>query len=163
MPTYSNPSLAPLTPIPSAVGPLIHDRRTFDLAASAGYRPASLVNGDDIILFTVPAGCVLVPHLTRIAFPVIDSNGAPTGQASIGHIVQDAAAVPASLRAAATVGTAVRVDSGEDFLQPAAPIGHPTLPTNVILRFTANVATLAASGQIVCDYFVRAYRTDIDG
>jgi hypothetical protein len=163
MPTYSNPSLATLTPIPSTVGPAIHDRRVFDLAAAAGYRPPSLVNTDDIVLFTVPAGCVLIPHLTRIAFPVIDSNGTPTGQASIGHVVQDAAAVPASLRAAQSVGTAVRVDSGEDFLQPNVPIGHPTLPTNVILRLTANVATLAASGQIVSDYFVRAYRSDIDG
>ena len=158
MPTYSNPSLAPLTPIPSSVGPVIHDRRTFDLAAAAGYRPASLVNGDDIVLFTVPAGCVLVPHLCRIAFPVIDSNGSPTGQASIGTTT-----TPAALRAAASVGTAVRVDSGEDFLQPSAPIGSPTEPVNVVLRFTANVATLATTGQIVCDYFVRAYRTDVDG
>lgn len=158
MPTYSNPSLAPLTPIPSAVGPLIHDRRTFDPAAAAGYRPPSLIIGDDIVLFTVPAGCVLVPHLCRFAFPVIDSAGSPTGQASIGTT-----AVPAALRAAQSVGTAVRVDSGEDFLQPAAPIGNPTEPVNVVLRFTAAVATLAASGQIVCDFVTRAYRTDIDG
>lgn len=158
MPTYSNPSLAPLTPIPSSVGPLIHDRRTFDLAASAGHRPASLVSGDDIVLFTVPAGCVLVPHLCRFSFPVIDSAGSPTGQASIGTT-----AVPAALRAAAVVSGAARIDSGEDLLQPTAPIGHPTEPVNVVLRFTANVATLATTGQIVSDFVVRAYRTDIDG
>lgn len=158
MATYSNPSLATLTPIPSAVGPLIHDRRVFDLAAAAGYRPSTLVSGDDIVLFTVPAGCVLVPHLCRIAFPVIDSNGAPTGQASIGTT-----AVPAALRAAQAISGSARVDSGEDFLAPAAPIGHPTEPVNVVLRLTANVATIAASGQIVSDFVVRAYRSDIDG
>lgn len=164
MPTYRNPSLSQLTPIPSAVGVLIHDRRTFDLAAGAGYRPPSLVNGDDIVLYEIPAGQVLVPHLCRFSLPQIDSNGTPTGQASIGHIINTPTptAVPASLRAAAAV-SAARIDSAEDLLQPAAPIGHPTSPTLLVLRLTANVATLATTGQIIADVVTRAYRSDIDG
>lgn len=164
MPTYRNPSNALLTPISDAVGVLVHDRRTFDLAAAAGYRPPSLVNTDDIVLYEVPAGQVLVPHLCRFAIPVIDSNGAPTGQASLGHIVQTPTpiAATASLRAAAAVNAA-RIDSAEDLLQPTAPIGHPEFPTLVVLRFTANVATVAPTGQIIADVVTRAYRRDIDG
>jgi len=157
MTTYANPNLSPYSPVASAVGPIIHDRRVFNLAATAGHRPPSLIIGNDIVLFEVPAGHALVPHLCRFAFPQIDSHGTPTGQASIGT-----AAAPASLRAAAAVN-AVRVDSGEDLLQPEAVIGHPTRPTPVVLRFTAAVATLAPTGQIVCDFALRAYRSDIDG
>ena len=164
MPTYRNPSLATLTPIPSAAGPLIHDRRVFDLAATAGHRPPSLIIGDDIVLYEVPANQVLVPHLCRFALPIIDSNGAPTGSASLGHIVQTPTpiVVPASLRATALVNAA-RIDSAEDLLQPTAPIGNSEVPTLLILRFTAAVATIAPTGQIIADIVTRAYRRDIDG
>ena len=159
MATYANPFPSKQGPIPSAVGVLVHDRQVFDLAATAGYRPAAAPAINDLIqIFEVPAGCALVPHLSRIAIPVIDSNGTPTGQASIGT-----AAVPAALRATGTVGTAVQVQSGEDLLEPAAVIGHPDLPTPVYLKFTAAVATLATTGKVVFDGVIRAYRSDIDG
>ena len=154
---YQNPTLAQHVPTHIGVGQVTVDRRTFDLAAAAGHRPPSLVSTNDIVLFRVPAGFALIPHLCRFSFPIIDSNGTPTGQASIGVTGN-----LAGIRPAAALNVA-RIDTGEDLLQPAGPIGNPINDVDVLLRFTANVATIAATGQIICDFAYRPYRTDIDG
>ena len=126
----------------------------FDLADSA-YKPAAIGVGDKIQIGTIPAGDALVPHLCRIDVPIIDSNGTPTGSASIGTT-----GFPSALNATGAVAAA-QLLSGEDFaLATAGNIGDANVDTPIYLTFTAAVATLAATGKITFVQITRALRQD---
>lgn len=156
MPTYKNPTNARIVATPEGATDLAVNPQVFDFANTA-YRPSSLVNTDKIEVGVVPAGYVLVEHLSAIRIPQIDSNGTPTGQASIGT-----AAVPAALRAAGVVNAALTL-TGEDFTLTNGPIGSRTADTPIYLTFTANVATTVTTGKIRADLAIRPWNAAIDG
>lgn len=155
MATFKNPAVLQGKPVPTQANQIAPVREVFDLANPA-YRPAAVANGDRIQIGVIPAGCKLIPHLTCIRLPQIDSNGTPTGQAQIGT-----ANDPDALRAAGAVNAAQTL-SGEDFTLATADLGAKFEDVPVYLAFTANVATLAASGKIVVDLALRPYDSAVD-
>jgi hypothetical protein len=120
-----------------AAGLMAIDKFTFSLAAS--YATGAATDESLIEIGIVPAGQVLVPQLSLLDIPVLDSNGAPTGDYEIGT-----AAVPAALKASAAAETAV-VLFGEDWLRPV--IGSETEDTPILIRVVNVIATLG-SGTI---------------
>lgn len=155
MATYKNPAVLQGKAVPQQAGELVLPaREVFDFANTA-YKPAAIVNTDKIQIGVIPAGCKLVPHLASIQIPIIDTNGAPTGQASIGT-----ATTPAALKAAAAVSGAAQRLTGEDLLP--ADIGAKDVDVPVYLTFTANVATLQTVGKILADLPVRSYDSSVD-
>lgn len=155
MPTYKNPSVLQGKAVPLAAGLAVVNREVFDVA-NASYKPASLVNGDRIQIGVVPAGCKLVSHLSLIRIPILDTNGVPTGSASLGTNT-----TPAALRATAVVNAA-QVISGEDFTTATSDIGAKDVDVPLYAVFTANVATLAVTGKIISDVVVRPYDSNVD-
>lgn len=135
-------------------GQLTYNRFVFDLA-NAAYRPAVVAIADGIVVGVVPAGELLLPWLSRLDIPQIDTTA--NGQASLGTI-----AVPAALKAAGVVNAA-QLMTGEDFLTPAAVIGSRTVDTLIVLRFTVGVTTLAASGKIIGQFVTRPWDVATDG
>lgn len=129
----------------------------FDFAAS--YAPATFtsVTSDRIQIGEVPAGEVLVPHLCRISIPQLDSNGAPTGDYSIGT-----ADDPDALKGSAASETAV-VLTGEDLLVQATPVGARDVPTPIYIHALAAHATVAVTGKVKFDQVTRPYDVTIDG
>jgi hypothetical protein len=85
-----------------AAGLMAIDKFTFSLAAS--YATGAATDESLIEIGIVPAGQVLVPQLSLLDIPVLDSNGAPTGDYEIGT-----AAVPAALKASETEDTPILI------------------------------------------------------
>ncbi len=156
MATYANPAAERSLSNTDRAGTVVVNPFAFDVANTA-YKPASLVSTDKVQIGIVPAGCVLLPHLSLVRIPILDTNGAPTGSASIGT-----AASAAALKATAAVNAAQTL-SGEDFLLTSGPIGSKTVDTPIYLTFTASVATLQTAGTIYADLAIRAWDTTIDG
>lgn len=155
MPDFTNPAITQgPQPIPRESGQITLIPTRFDFSKS--YRPATIASGDRIQIGVVPAGCKLVEQLSRIAIPSLDSNGAPTGDYSVG--VQGAAA---SLAAAAAAETA-RTLTVANILVPGN-IGSDEVDTPIYVVFTNNVATVPSTGVIACDLAVRPYDSTIDG
>jgi hypothetical protein len=155
MSDYSNPNIGDVLPNVPAVGALAFNRSVFDFA-DADYKPASLLLADRIQIGVVPAGQVLVPHLTRAAIPAIEAGG-PLSDYTIGTDTS-----PAILKGSTDSGVAQAL-SGEDWLVPATAIGHPTEDTPIYITIiTANAAGPAAAGQIVFEPVTRAWRDELD-
>lgn len=153
MSTFRNPAVLQGKAIPLQAGEAVVNRDVFDFA-NTSYRPSAVVSGDLIQIGVVPAGCKLVPHLSQIQIPAIDTSGTPTGQASIGTTNDTDA-----LKAAGAVNAAQRL-FGEDLLPADAGAQYVDVP--IFLAFTANVATLAATGKIVADLAIRAFDDRVD-
>lgn len=136
---------------PSVAGVTVCNRSRFDFAV-ASYRPAAITTADRILIGIVPAGTVLVNHLSRISLPQLSTG---TGNYSVGT-----AASGASL-AAAAASNAARVLSGETILQ--ATIGSREVDTPIYAFPTVNSQAVPTTGAIVADLVVRAYDTAIDG
>lgn len=155
MTDFTNPAITQgPQPIPREAGHITLISTRFDFSKS--YRPGAIVATDRIQIGVVPAGCKLVEHLCRIAIPALDSNGAPTGDYSVG--VQGAAA---SLAAAAAAETP-RTLTVANILVPGN-IGSDEVDTPIYVAFTSNVATVPSTGVIVADLAVRPYDSTIDG
>lgn len=153
---FRNPAVLAAKATPTGAGDLRLNREVFDFA-NPNHRPAAIASTNRIQIGVIPAGCKFVPHLSALRLPAIDSNGTPTGQASIGTTAN-----PAVLRAAASVGTAV-VHTGEDFTNAAnGDIGAKDVDVPLFATFTANVATVASTGRIAFDVVVRPYESGVD-
>ena len=137
-----------------AQGVVGYDKYTFSLAAS--YASGAATDETLILIGYVPADCVLIPHLTRLDIPQLDSNGAPTGDYEVGT-----AADPDALKASAAAETAV-VLFGEDFRQDTGPIGSKTEATPIYIRVSNVIATLG-TGTITFEPAYRAWRQLLDG
>jgi hypothetical protein len=156
MTTYANPAAERSMANNDRVGDLVVNPFAFDVA-NAAYKPASLAISDKVQIGIVPAGCVLLPHLSLIRIPALDTNGSPTGSASIGT-----SASAANIKATTSVSAAQTL-SGEDFLLTNGPIGSRTVDTPIYLTFTAAVATLQTTGTIYADLAIRCWDKTIDG
>lgn len=153
---YKNPAAERSMANCDSAGDLVLNPFAFDLS-NANYKPATLGIGDSIQIGIVPAGCVLVPHLSLLRIPALDTSGSPTGSASIGT-----AAAPASIKATAVVSAAQTL-SDEDVLLVNGPIGSRTVDTPIYLTFTAAVATVQTAGTIYADLAIRAWDKTVDG
>lgn len=154
MATSKNPAVDNSKATPCDAGGIRFNRDVFDLAGS--YAPAAVASGDLIQIGVIPAGNKLVPHLSRIAVPQLDSNGAPTGDYSIGS-----AADPDALKASAPAETAV-VLSGEDFTAVTSELGALAEDVPVYITAVNGFATLAAAGKVVADLVIRPFNSRID-
>jgi hypothetical protein len=133
----------------AGVGQLQYDYFVFSLAAS--YASGASADESLIEIGRVPADQVLVPHLCRLSLPVLDSNGAPTGDYEVGT-----AADTDVLLASRAAETAAAVIFGEDWLVPAAEIGSQTEDTPIYIRVSSVIATLG-TGSIVFEQVTRPY------
>lgn len=138
---------------PFASGALYLDIQSTNLS-NATYWPAGLAIGDTVQIGVIPAGMVLVPQLSSLVLPKLDSNASPTGRVSIGTANQAAA-----LLASTAVGTAASL-FGAQLLQ--ASIGSPDTDIPVLLTVTAAFATEVATGKIAFEPVLRAWRDDVD-
>lgn len=143
---------AALTPFAS--GALYLDRQLTHLDDATQW-PAAIASGDQIQIGVVPAGCVLVPQLSSFQIPKVDSNGAATGKYKLGT----ASAITAI--AAEQNGNAAVSLFGED-LALTGVVGSPTDDTPIYLTASAAVATVSATGTLVADLVLRAWRDDTD-
>lgn len=115
-----------------------------------------IANGDQVQIGVVPAGMVLVPHLSLFQAPILDSNGAPTLTYKVGtDAVPDAVAAQKS-------GSTAQTLAGKDFTLTGV-VGDPENDTPIYLTATAAAATLAAVGDIVFTPALRAWDTEVDG
>jgi hypothetical protein len=152
MTQYNNPALvAGATPF--AAGAVYADPQVLDITDRRTF-PAAAALGDQIQIGVVPAGCTLLPHLTRIRIPVLDTGA--TGKYKLGTAA-NATAVAAELAA-----TAAQTLFGEDLVQTGV-VGSATDDTPIYLTVSVAIATQAAAGKIVCDLAFRAYDVDVDG
>lgn len=138
-----------------ANGALYYDRQQTDIA-DPGLGLGTLAVGDSVQVGVVPAGHVLVPELSGISVPQLDTNASATGKVSIG--TADDTAV---LLAATTVGSAISKGIG-DFAADVA-IGDAENDTPIVLVVTAANATQATTGTIVANLVLRAFDAGIDG
>ena len=151
---YANPAVVRNLRTTDDASDLTVNIFNFDLADSA-YKPASIANGDQIQIGTLPGGEALVPHLCRLDVPIIDSDGSATGSASIGT-----ADTPAALKATTSVAAALLLTNEDFALATAGTIGNANDDVPIYLTFTAAVATLATSGKITFVQISRAFRQD---
>lgn len=159
MSTYNNPSMvAGITP--EAAGAIYVDRQVTDLA-NAAVVPAALAVGDLLQIGVIPAGAVLVPELSTLRLPQIDTGGSGTGAASIGVAGSNAAI------AAAQSVTAAKDIRGSGLSFSALPgasvaFGDPDDDTPIYLVLTGALVTQAKTGKVVCDFAFRAYVQNLD-
>lgn len=161
MTQYLNPHIrSGITP--NEAGALYIDRQVTQLNDLAVI-PAGTVFaiGDQLQIGVIPAGAVLLPELSTLNLPIVDTNGAPTAHGSIGT-----AASATQIAAAQALGAAVTLRGSSLALsaQPGASLGlgSPDTDTPIYLTFTALVATLAPTGQFVLDLALRAFNPDFD-
>jgi len=154
MTIHKNPTLARAIATPEAAGQTAVNPSVFDFG-NAGYRPAALAVNDKIEVGIVPAGFVLVPQLSLLIIPALDSDGTPVGSASLGT-----AADPDAL-AASAVGA--RTLFGEDFTLNTGPIGSQTEATPIYLHFTVASDAVPTTGKIRADWVIRPWEAVVDG
>jgi hypothetical protein len=155
MAAHANPAtLQGPQPVPREAGQVSIISSKFDFAV-ASYRPASIAADDTILIGIVPAGCKLIPHLSRIAIPALDSGGSPTGDYSVGT-----AASAANLAASGASETA-RTLTVANILN--ASIGSRETATPIYATIINPSQTVPTTGAIVADLAVRPYDTTIDG
>lgn len=138
----------------TAAGALYVDPQSVDIADASLALGALAVN-DTIQIGVVPAGHVLVPHLSTLSVPVLDSNGTATGKVSIGTTAD-----AASLLAATSVGSAISKGVGTLL---AGAVGSATEDVPILATVTAAMATQATAGTITGQWVLRAYDPAIDG
>lgn len=154
MATYKNPAVDGPQATPCAAGELKTNRHVFDFAGN--YAPASIAVSDLIQIGVVPAGCKLVPQLSRASIPILDTNGAPTGDYTIGS-----ADDPDALKGSAAAETAV-VLFGEDWTAVTGELGAKAEDVPVYITATAAAATAQVAGQIVADLVIRPFDSAVD-
>ena len=160
MSIYKNPAVDNAAlPNATSVADLAFNRFVYDLAGS--YAPAAdsekFKKDDRILLGIIPAGHTLVPVLTRLSIPALES-GTPASDYQIG--TEDD---PDALKGTAASETPV-VLFGEDWNDPATPIGSPDEDVPIYLTFvTADHDATPNTGKIVFEPVYRAYREDIGG
>lgn len=103
----------------------------------------NLAAGDKLCIGLVPRGQKLVPHLSRIDMIAIDTNGAPTGDYSIGDDT-----TPTALKGSTASETAAAILSGEDFALATAEIGSNDADTPVYVVVINASATTPTTGKI---------------
>lgn len=138
-----------------AVGAVYLDRQTTTLNDASQW-PAAPASGDQIQIGVIPAGHVLVPHLSLFQVPELDSNASPTGKFKLGTDAN------ATAIAAEQNGGGPLVLSGEDLVLTGT-VGSQTDDTPVFLTLSAALATKATTGAIVADLAIRAFRQGVDG
>lgn len=116
----------------------------------------AIANGDQVQIGIVPAGMVLVPHLSLLQLPILDSDANDTLTYKIGTEASTAAV------AAQQGGGAAVTLSGEDLVLTGT-VGDPDEDTPIYLTATAAAATLANTGDIRLSLALRAWRSDVDG
>lgn len=127
----------------------------FDLSAS--YATGAATDESIIVIGYVPADCKLVEHLSRLYLPVLDSNGAPTGDYEVGTLADTDA-----LLASRAAESAASVIFGEDWIRQTTSIGSKTEKTAIVIRVSNVIATLG-TGTIVFEPVVRAWNSMLDG
>lgn len=152
--TY-NPAVKQGVAVPVSAGDIVMNRFIYDFAQTS-YADADINDTDTITIGVVPAGCKLVPHLSRISIPILDTNGAPTGDYSLGTATD-----PDALKGSAAAETAV-VLSGEDFTVLTSELGAKASDVEVILTAIGNVATTTAVGKIYVELAIRPYDSRLD-
>lgn len=155
MSTYKNPNVDGPKSMPLQAGQPVIAPEVFDFA-NTGYRPTDVNNGDLIQVGVVPAGCKLVPHLSRLSIPQLDTNAAPTGDYTVGS-----ADDPDALKGSAAAETAV-VLSGEDFTAGTSALGAKYVDVPIYVKAVADFATTAAAGKITADWVYRAFDSAVD-
>lgn len=148
-----NPTIGTSLRTSEDAGQLTHNKFVFDFAAP--YAPTAIVAADRIQVGVVPAGEVLVPQLSLMSIPNMDTSG-PTGDYSIGT-----ADDPDALKAAAAAETAV-VLFGEDWVL-TNPVGAKDVDTPIYVVFTNPVNTPPTSGKITFEQVTRPWDDQIDG
>ena len=155
MATYRNPAVLAAKAVGTEAGDLVLNREVFDFA-NTGYKAASIANNDLIQIGVVPAGNKLVPHLCLLQIPILDTNGSPTGDYTLGS-----ANDPDALKGSAAAETAVNL-SGEDFILGTADLGAQYDDVPIYLKAVNNFATLQVTGKIVFDVVTRPYDPGVD-
>jgi hypothetical protein len=153
MSLLNNAKLVPAV-TPFANGAVYLDTQVTNLA-SPGFWPAAIAVGDQIQIGEVPAGAVLIPWLSNIQLPVLDSGPAGTLSVSLGT-----QATPAALKATAAAEAATNVPGSS--LSATALIGDPVNPTPIYITATAAAVAAAQTGRIVANLAFRAWRDDTD-
>lgn len=152
--TY-NPAVKQGVAVPDSAGDLKLNRFIYDFAQTS-YADADINDLDTIVIGVVPAGCKLVPHLSRIVIPQLDTNGAPTGDYQIGTVTD-----PDALKGSAAAETAV-ILSGEDFTVLTSELGAKASDVEVVISAIGNVATTTTTGKIIAELVVRPYDSRLD-
>lgn len=155
MATYTNPAAERSMANTDSAGVLVVNPFKFDFANTA-YAPATVPINTLIQIGIVPAGCKLVPHLCRISVPILDANGVPTGDYTIGSATD-----PDALKGSAASETAV-VLSGEDFIADTSQLGSRTVDVPVYIKAIAASATAPVVGVIEADLAIRAFDATVD-
>lgn len=154
MADFANPNINDVLPNVPDTGTIAFNRFIYDQAAD--YHSDDINVGDRIQIGVVPAGQVLVPHLSRLSLPALE-GASPASDYTIGTDAD-----PDALKGSAASETAV-VLFGEDWLAPAASVGHPSQDTPIYITFiTADQVNEAVTGQIVFEPALRAWRDDLD-
>jgi hypothetical protein len=123
--------------------------------------PAHLVNGDKLQIGVIPAGATLIPDLSTVRIPVIDTNGAPTATGTIGTPDRsNSLAVTQTLSAPVYLRGYDLNYNGQD--TDTTIYGSADSDIQILLTLTAAVATQAITGRIVCDFAFRAFNPLLD-
>lgn len=138
----------------TAAGALYFDQQSVDITDSS-LNLGTLALNDTIQIGVVPAGHVLVPHLSTLSVPKLDTNGTATGTVSIGT-----SADADSLLAATSVGAAISKGVGTLL---AGAVGSADDDVPILAKVTAALATQATAGTITGQWVLRAYDAAIDG
>lgn len=140
---------------PDESGDLLLDRQITNLA-DRSFIPAALAIGDNIQIGVVPAGAVLVPQLSNIMLPPLDTNATPTVKYKIGSV-----STVASLAVEKTPLAVKSEVRAADFLLGTV-FGSPTADTPIYLNLSAAIATQATTGKIVADWVFRNWDDRLD-
>lgn len=155
MTQYLNPSLGPRVTA-FASGQLLLDKQVTTIGDARAW-PSAPANGDQIQIGVVPAGHVLVPQLSQLLVPRLDTNAAATGKYKIGT-----ATTVDAIAAEVSAGTAQSL-RGNSLVIGGPVIGDPEVDTPIFLSLSAALATAATSGQVVAELVFRAWDTAVDG
>lgn len=136
-----------------AQGLLATDRFTFDL--SKPYAAGATAANTQIVIGHVPTDCVLVPHLSTVSIPALDTDGDATAKVKLGTFDDDAALL------GETAAGAPVVKFGHELIQ-AEGIGSQVRPTAIVLTVSAAAAAAATTGVIQADLVFRAFNPMID-
>lgn len=158
-----NPRNAIAGPSPTNANANCLRHAEFDIAKATSYGvlPAQVIPamgvGDQIEIGVVPAGSKLIPALTHGNVPILDSNGAPLAQYSIGT-----ATTAAALKAATTAAVALVIKPGDLLATAGAEIGSAVSDVPIYATFTVAAATPAVVGVIKLNMQLRAFNSEYD-
>lgn len=150
MTQYNNPKMAPGITA-EASGAVYIDRQVTQLADPVSF-PHGLQIGDQVQVGIIPAGHVMLPYLSVINIPKIDTNAAATGTYNLGTD-----ATPNLFGAALNAGQVKKAAlTGLDV------VGDQEVDTPIYITVTAALATQVTTGRIVLDIAMRAWRSETD-